>query len=204
MTSPLLKPEPPGLFSIAGGHCSGFKVPFTGIVCGFMSPWQGCVCCWCICFDRAVQKYFISRGLMHVWAVTMHLAAIASTENVGLLGWMQSVAWEKSRFPSNVTDKVRRSFRALQLVWIRIVFIKWNLCMRKGLCWSLIHDLSMTPLISRRAQHIGYKTHSLHVHYQDSCVLITISYITHLSCSAVVHTQSLKNTSGKLGLSFSV
>lgn len=107
-------------------------------------------------------------------------------------------------FPSNVTDKVRRSFRALQLVWIRIVFIKWNLCMRKGLCWSLIHDLSMTPLISRRAQHIGYKTHSLHVHYQDSCVLITISYITHLSCSAVVHTQSSKNTSEKLGLSFSV
>lgn len=32
------------------------------------------------------KKYlYISRGLVHVWAVTMHLPAINSTENVRLL-----------------------------------------------------------------------------------------------------------------------
>lgn len=74
-------------FSIVGGHCRGFKVPFSGIVSGFVSLWLGCYCCcWCICFDRVVQKYlYISRGLVHVWAVTMHLPAIISTENDGVV-----------------------------------------------------------------------------------------------------------------------
>lgn len=68
----------------AGGHRRGFRVPFTGIVSGFMSQWQGC-CCWYMCFDRTAQKYlYVSRGLMHVWAVTTHLPAIGGTGNVRL------------------------------------------------------------------------------------------------------------------------
>lgn len=53
-----------GYFTVACGRCRGFRVPFTGIVSGLVSLWQGfvcCCCCWwcCICFDTTVQKILV-------------------------------------------------------------------------------------------------------------------------------------------------
>lgn len=105
-----------GFFTVACGRCRGFRVPFTGIVSGLVSLWQGfvCCCCWwcCICFDTTVQKILVCFE-----GTCACVGCLLSSSAQTMMGfYICSMCFKsvlrKTPVSSNINEKV------LHLVWL--------------------------------------------------------------------------------------